>query len=563
MKQNQINYIFSEALIKFSHSDFSGARKLWMKILEYSPSNISTIKNIMLTYHKENNILQTEKYLKKLLKIKFEMSDILIMLILNLEEQDKIFEAKYFIKEGIKQKLLNDHWRIQMITLCPIIKYDNEEIKYVRNEINRDITAFLKSDNNLNLNIDNNLVRSPHFAFSYDGFSNLEFNKKCVEFYRKVYPELNETYKLQQNNSKKIYIGFISDHLTDHTIGKLFKGIISKLNKTDFKVIIFHTERTKKGSILKDFLNLEKKDQIKNIFLKKGFKNKQNQILSECLDILFYPEIGISLELYFLSFIKLAKIQMTSWGHPETTGNNSIDYFLSSTLIESDNSKLNFSEILICSQSLPMFYYEPKIHKELNKDELNKKNMYSCPQSLFKIHPEFDKVIKKILDQDKKAIIYFLKDYQKTLYKKLLKRFKEKSKIDLSRIKFLDNLSWEEYVNHCGHASVLLDPLYFGAGNSFYESLYYGTPTITKPTSFTKSRLVLGAYNQMNIDDLEFSPIVNSLDEYANQAVEICNSGNLHKINQNLKDKTQKKIYENFNCVLDYEKTLKKINSAH
>ena len=66
MEQNQINKIFSEALTKFSQSDFNGARKLWMKILEYNPSNISTVKNIMLTYHKENNILQTEKYLKKL-----------------------------------------------------------------------------------------------------------------------------------------------------------------------------------------------------------------------------------------------------------------------------------------------------------------------------------------------------------------------------------------------------------------------------------------------------------------------------------------------------------------
>ena len=563
MEQNQINKIFSEALTKFSQSDFNGARKLWMKILEYNPSNISTVKNIMLTYHKENNILQTEKYLKKLLKIKFEMSDILTMLILNLEEQDKNIEAKYFIKEGIKKKILNDHWRVQMITLCPIIKHDSEEIKNVRKEISEDIIGFLNSNNNLNLNIDNNLVRSPHFAFSYDGFCNLEFNKNCVKFYRKIYPELNKKYKLKHNNSKKINIGFVSEYLTDHTIGKLFKGIIFKLSKVDFKVIIFHTEKTKRGSILSDFLSLEKKGQIKNIFLEKGFKNKQNQILNEGLDILFYPEIGISLELYFLSFIRLAKIQMTTWGHPETTGNNSIDYFLSSTHIEADNSKYNFSEVLMCSESLPMYYYPPKINKKLNEEELNKKNMYSCPQSLFKIHPEFDKVIKKILEQDKKAVIYFIKDYHKTLYKKLLKRFKEKSKIDLGRIKFLDPLSWEEYVNHCGQASVLLDPLYFGAGNSFYESLYYGTPTITKPTSHTKSRLVLGAYNQMNINDLEFSPIVNSIDEYANQAIEVCNSGNLKKINENLKDKAIKKLYENFNCVLDFEKTLKKINSAH
>ena len=266
MEQNQIDKVFYEALIKFSQSDFNGARKLWMKILEHSPSNISTVKNIMLTYHKENNILQTEKYLKRLLKIKFEMSDILKMLILNLEEQDKNIEAKYFIKEGIKKRILNDHWRVQMITMCPIIKYDNEEIKNIRKEISEDIIRFINSNNNLNLNIDNNLVRSPHFAFSYDGFCNLEFNKNCVKFYRKIYPELNEKYKLRHNNSKKINIGFVSEYLTDHTIGKLFKGIILKLDKVDFNVIIFHTKRTKRGSILSDFLSLEKKAKSKIFF---------------------------------------------------------------------------------------------------------------------------------------------------------------------------------------------------------------------------------------------------------------------------------------------------------
>ena len=69
--------------------------------------------------------------------------------------------------------------------------------------------------------------------------------------------------------------------------------------------------------------------------------------MREKLDILFYPEIGLSLELYYLSFIKLAKYQITSWGHPETTGNPSIDYFLTSKLIEANESQKNFSEKLI------------------------------------------------------------------------------------------------------------------------------------------------------------------------------------------------------------------------
>ena len=180
-----------------------------------------------------------------------------------------------------------------------------------------------------------------------------------------------------------------------------------------------------------------------------------------------------------------------------------------------------------------------------------KKNIYSCPQTLFKIHPEFDLILEKILQEDKKAKIYFIKDLNNTYYKKLLSRFKNKKNIDLERIKFIDGVSWEEYVNHCGRASVLLDPLYFGSGNSFYESMFYGTPTISKPTNYTKSRLVLGAYNQMKI---EKPPITDSIDNYVEQAVSLANDKNLFDLKKYYSEKAKDSLYENKLIISNLEK---------
>jgi predicted O-linked N-acetylglucosamine transferase (SPINDLY family) len=47
--------------------------------------------------------------------------------------------------------------------------------------------------------------------------------------------------------SSKIKLGFISEYLTDHTIGKLFKGIILKIDKKKFEVFVFTQNRQKKG----------------------------------------------------------------------------------------------------------------------------------------------------------------------------------------------------------------------------------------------------------------------------------------------------------------------------
>ena len=116
--------------------------------------------------------------------------------------------------------------------------------------------------------------------------------------------------------------------------------------------------------------------------------------------------------------------------------------------------------------------------------------------------------------------------------------------------------SWENYINHCGNASVLLDPLYFGAGNSFYESMFYGSPTVTKATKYTKSRLVLGAYNQMQIEE---APVANNIDEYVKMAVQIANNKNLYELKNYYKENAKDKLYENKKIIPNLEKIFQKI----
>jgi protein O-GlcNAc transferase len=559
MNEIEAKKIFNEAQKNFENLNYEKARELWLKILKFYPENLSLLRNISLTYFNQANFYETENILKKIIKINLKETNALNMLILVLEEQDKIEEAKQFIDIGLNNNLLNDHWKIKKELLIPMIKNDTDEIIKFRSNINKFIEEILNNQNDYNFNINDHLIKPPQFGLSYDQFDNLEINKKCVSLFRKIYPELNEIYLHKNAPSSKIKLGFISEYLTDHTIGKLFKGIILKIDKKKFEVFVFHSEQTKKGSILDELINAENKGIIKNIFLPKDFKQKQKSILDKKLDILFYPEIGLSLQLYFLSYIRLAKYQVTSWGHPETTGNDSIDYFISSKLIESENSDKNFSEKLICSESLPMFYYKPKVKNILNVEKINKMNLYSCPQTLFKLHPDFDQIIEGIQKKDKNSIFYFIKDSNKALNNIIINRLKKNLKINIDRIHFLETMNWEEYTNHCGRASVLLDPLYFGAGNSFYESMFYGTPTITMPTNYTKSRLVLGAYNQMEISDIKFNPIVNTIDDYVNSAVEIANNRNLIDIKHQLKSKAEMKLYENEKSISDLEYVLNKI----
>ena len=197
--------------------------------------------------------------------------------------------------------------------------------------------------------------------------------------------------------------------------------------------------------------------------------------------------------------------------------------------------------------------YPPIFKKKISEDELKRKNVYSCPQTLFKLHPDFDQVIFEILEKDKKAVVYLIKDRNKIWYKKLIKRFSNNEKYNSKRIVFLDPLSQEDYLLHLGRASVLLDPIYYGAGNSFFESMLFGTPSITLPSDHIKSRLVLGAYKQMEIND---PPIAINIKDYINLAVNYANRDDIGELKNRYKDAAEKKLFntkkagEEFNKII-------------
>jgi len=556
MLETQAKKIFDQAQKNFEEKNYKKAQKLWLEILDFYPKNLSVLRNLALAFYHDKNLNNAETMLEKIIEINKKEPGALIMLILTLEKQDKIDASKKYIDFGLKENILDKHWKIKKNLMLPTIFEDLKIIDESRNKLSKYIQEVLVSEKKISLDLESQLIKPLQFNLSYNQYDNLEINKKCVSFFRKIYPQLNKVHQLKNASNSKIKIGFVSDYLTDHTIGKLFKGVILNLDKNKFDIKIFHTTKTKKGKIYQDFIDAEKNNQINNFILPIKFEDKQKIIAHENLDILFYPEIGLSLELYYLSFIRLATYQITSWGHPETTCIDTLDYFLSSKLIESQNSNKQFSEKLLNADFLPMYYYTPVVKKELDLDILSKNNIYSCPQTLFKIHPEFDTVLGKILEEDKKAKIYFIKDSDNVYYKKLLNRFKKNTKIDLTRIEFISGLSWEDYINHCGQASVLLDPFYFSAGNSFYESMFYGTPTVTKPTKYTKSRLVLGAYNQMKIEN---APIVNNVSEYVEKAVEIANDQKLYDLKKYYKEQAKKNLFENQFIISNLEEIFFKI----
>ena len=62
--------------------------------------------------------------------------------------------------------------------------------------------------------------------------------------------------------------------------------------------------------------------------------------------------------------------------HPETTGSDSIDFFLCSKNLITENSEKFYSEKFLIMDQLPMIYDKPIIENKLDDKDLSKKNIY-------------------------------------------------------------------------------------------------------------------------------------------------------------------------------------------
>ena len=547
-KLEQAKKNFEEGIKLFQKKDFKQSQFYFEKTLEFAPNSSPTLENLSKSYLETRDYDKAEKILKHFISLNKEDNQIAYKLLYKIYSMlNKYDELKSLTNDAINKNKFDDELQLKSKLFYPNFFNSIEEIDVIRKKFTEEIDKLIENEKIPNLNLSEKLIRPPNFELSYDGYNNLEINKKLIELYNKIYPDLKNIEEYSFFKNEKIKIGFISEFFSDHTIAKLFKGIIYKLNKEIFEVYIFHSNTTLPGKIFNEINESVVSYNYENIILPKNFNEKAKYIRDKKLDILFYPDIHMSTNLYYLTLLKLARFQITSWGHPETTGNNKIDFFLSSKLMEIEGYQNNYSEKVLLSNYLPMYFYKPKITFSLKKEDILSKNIYSCPQSLFKMHPSFDEAIKKILIKDKKAKIIFIKDRKEILSKMFFDRLKKKVPENLDRINFIDRLTPEEFIHHCGRASVLLDPFWFGSGNTFHESMLYGTPTVTMPTKYLKSRIVTGAYKQMQIED---PPIFNNVDDYVDKSIELANQKNID-LKIHYKEQAEKYLFENPNAISD------------
>lgn len=405
--------------------------------------------------------------------------------------------------------------RFRRATILPAIMDSREGIEESRATMHRDLDALM--DHTGTITDPLGQVGATSFYLAYHGCNDIELQKKQAAALLKFSPPLHfvAPHIGMKRRPGKIRLGICSRHLAFHTIGILWSEMFARLDREKFEITLFHTQPVinRMSQNLLDRVDHE-------VRLPQSLEAAQKLIAARALDILYYPDIGMEPLTYFLAFSRLATSQVMTWGHPITSGIPNMDYFVSSKELEVEGAQAHYSEKLALMDTLNTYYIRPEVRGQIRRSDLGlseTSTLYMCPQTLFKFHPDFDKVIGGVLEGDPNGELVLLEGtcaLHTTLIKERLHRTLSHV---MDRVRIIPRLSHDGFLGLVRMADVMLDPIHFGGGSTTIQALSFGTPVVTLPSEFLRCRISYACYRHMGVDSF----VAKDIDDYCRIAVEI------------------------------------------
>lgn len=320
---------------------------------------------------------------------------------------------------------------------------------------------------------------------------------------------------------EKIRVGIVNGFFRNHSVWKIpVKGWVTQLDRSKFEVFGYHTSDVRDAQT-------EIASSLCERFVQGPVPGDRwrEEILADRPHVLLYPDIGMDPVSAWIAAHRLAPVQCVSLGHPNTTGYPTIDYFLSSDLMEPPGADEHYTERLV---RLPntCCYYEPL---ELSLPEIKREQLglrtssvvYWCGQSLFKYLPQYDQVFARIAREVPDSQFVFIQSFHGEMtarFRRRLERAFAVQGLDAARhCVILPRLSLEQFNAAIGQCDVVLDSIGWSGNNSTSEGLAHDVPVVTMAGQLMRGRHTMAIFQMMGVTD----GIAGNLDDYVSTAVRL------------------------------------------
>lgn len=438
--------------------------------------------------------------------------------------------------------------------ILPRVYADQSEIETYRTQLCECLNALQGLDLQVAVP-ERELMGLTPFYLAYQGQNDREINSSLA---RLLQPVLDLAPPLPTSPRGPLRIGLVSAFFQDHSVTHCFGSMIQALAaEPDWAVTLFLTPAAQPDAVTHTLAQ-----RLKLVHLPESLAEARQTLLEQQLDLLIYPELGMDSFSWLLAFARLAPHQAVLSGHPVTSGIPNVDYFISHSSLETAEAQLHYSETLITLPGVPVNYTAPprrsasRTRAELGLSE--SAQLYFCPMTLFKLHPDFDAVLAEILASDPLAEILLFQYHHSLLHQILQARLQRQlPRPDFARIRFLPWARWETFMALLENADVVLDTPHFGGGNTLYMAFSRSLPVVTWPAPFQRGRGGAGLYQAMGLD----FGVATDLADYARKAVQLASEPEWNRLCRNQLAERQPQLFgqtQSTAALIDWVRSLKR-----
>lgn len=305
----------------------------------------------------------------------------------------------------------------------------------------------------------------------------------------------------------RLRVGVLSGFVSAHSNWKMrIAGWLTQLDRRRFDVFVYYT-RDKRDR------HTEQAERLAKRFVQGPLplENWAAEIRRDDLHVLITPEIGMDLTVAVLAALRLAPVQATTWGHPDTSGLPTVDYYLSSDLMEPPDAADHYTETLVRLPNLSVFYQPPDATPEaVRKSDLGLREgavMLWCCQSFAKYLPQHDRILARVARAVPSAQFVFIEPYlgadaQNILQRRLRQAFADHGVDPDGRIVFLPMMSPARFLGVSALADVMLDSFEWSGCNTTLEVLSQGVPVATLPGDLMRGRHAYAILQMIGVAEL-------------------------------------------------------------
>jgi predicted O-linked N-acetylglucosamine transferase (SPINDLY family) len=224
-----------------------------------------------------------------------------------------------------------------------------------------------------------------------------------------------------------------------------------------------------------------------------------------------------------LASLRLAPAQAATWGHPETTGLPTIDYYLSAEGLESPDAARHYTERLVLLPKLGVRYEplsaDPALLDLAALGLPAHVPLLLCAGTPFKYAPAHDRLWVEIARRGGASRLVFFRpedsEASPAFEGRITRAFTAAGLRLADHATFLPQLDRSRFFALMQRAHLMLDTIGFSGFNTVIQAIECGLPVVAREGRFLRGRLGSGILRHIGMDAL----VTDSDDAYVELAV--------------------------------------------